>query len=135
MQTTILIIEDNALNLKLIAAVLARYGHHPLTAADAETGIEMARRQSPDLILMDIQLPGMDGITATQQLKGDPRTAGIPIVALSAHAMTDHEEKAAAAGCCGYITKPFSTRSLIDDLQPFLKTYSDQTRDGASNPD
>lgn len=117
---TILAVEDNPLNLKLIAAVLQRFGYRVLTAADAETGIRVAQTQMPDLILMDIQLPGMDGLSAVRHLKGDPDTAQIPIVALSAHAMHDHEEQAANAGCCGYITKPFSTRSLMEDIRRFL---------------
>ncbi len=119
---TIVVIEDNDLNLKLIVATLVKSGFRVLQSKDAEGGIELIREYLPDLVLMDIQLPGMDGLTATQHLKSDPLTMKIPVVALSAHAMSVHEKKAAAVGCCGYITKPFSTRSLIDDLQPFLKS-------------
>ena len=102
----ILIIEDNPANMKLACLLLNNAGHVPLCAADAETGMTMARAEQPDLILMDIQLPGIDGLTATALLKQAPATAAIPVIALTAMAMKDDQEKAEAAGCDAYIAKP-----------------------------
>ena len=86
----------------------------------AEEGVLLATSELPDLILMDVALPGMDGLSATQHLKGDPRTQGIPIVALTAHAMSGDEGRALAAGCAGYITKPIDTRSFPTTVTRFL---------------
>lgn len=127
---TIVVIEDNALNLKLIVATLTRGGYRLFTSTDAETGLNLVREHLPDLVLMDIQLPGMDGFTATQRLKSDEVTKDIPVVALSAHAMPSHGEKAAAFGCAGYITKPFSTRSLLSDIEGYLQ--DDTCRESAT---
>jgi two-component system, cell cycle response regulator DivK len=119
-QKTIVVVEDNDLNSKLIAAVLSKAGYNVVTCGDAESGLQLVRAHCPDLILMDIQLPGMDGLSAARQLKADPHTQNIPIIALSAHAMGDHQEMAVSAGCCGYITKPFSTRTLSKDIERYL---------------
>ena len=108
----ILIIEDNPMNMELAVDLLEAAGHEVLTAMEAETGIELARSEQPELILMDVSLPGMDGLAATQKLKADPGTRNIPIVALTAHAMKGDEEKALAAGCQGYLTKPIDTRTF-----------------------
>ena len=102
----ILIIEDNPANMKLACLLLNNAGHVPLCATDAETGMTMARDEQPDLILMDIQLPGIDGLTATALLKQASATAAIPVIALTAMAMKDDQEKAEAAGCDAYIAKP-----------------------------
>jgi two-component system cell cycle response regulator DivK len=102
----ILIIEDNPANMKLACLLLNNAGHVPLCATDAETGMTMARDEQPDLILMDIQLPGIDGLTATSLLKQASVTAAIPIIALTAMAMKDDQEKAEAAGCDAYVAKP-----------------------------
>jgi len=102
----ILIIEDNPANMKLACLLLNNAGHMPLCASDAETGMTMARDEQPDLILMDIQLPGIDGLTATSLLKQAPATAAIPVIALTAMAMKDDQEKAEAAGCDAYVAKP-----------------------------
>lgn len=117
---TILVVEDNELNMKLVRGLLGLGAYRMLEAADAEAALEMAGRELPDLILMDIQLPGMDGLTATRRLKTDDRLRHIPVVALTSYAMAGDENKAAAAGCDGYLTKPIDTRSFIGKVEAFL---------------
>lgn len=115
----ILIVEDNLANLKLVTMLLRRVDHTVLGAVDAESGMALALAERPDLILMDIQLPGMDGLTATRRLKENPATTAIPIIALTALAMKDDEAKAIAAGCDAYIAKPLRYQELylaIDTL-------------------
>jgi two-component system cell cycle response regulator DivK len=117
----ILIIEDNPANMKLAVLLLHNVGHEALRAVDAETGMAMARTNQPDLILMDVQLPGMDGLTATAILKQETATAHIPIIALTAMAMKDDEAKSQKAGCDAYIAKPLRHGELykaIDALLP-----------------
>ncbi len=126
----VLIVEDAPLNLELTTDLLKRAGYTVLSAITAEKGINLARLQQPDLILMDIGLPGMDGIEATRQLKGHPITARIPVVALTAHALPSDEEKARAAGCVGYLTKPLDTRTLANYIAGFLPGRQ-QERHGA----
>ncbi len=109
----ILIIEDNVQNMKLAAFLLASAGHIVLQSDRALDGIALARQQQPDLILMDIQLPDMDGLAATQQLKADPATHSIKIYALTAFAMPGDEEKIRLAGCDGYIAKPIRYREFL----------------------
>ena len=103
---TILVVEDNPTNMKLATTLLEAAGHSVLTATDAEAGLTLARAEMPDLILMDIQLPGMDGLEATVQLKSDEATRAIPVIALTALAMKGDEERIRAVGCDGYIAKP-----------------------------
>lgn len=110
---TILVVEDNAINMKLAVTLLQTAGHTVLTALDAETGLTMARSAQPDLILMDIQLPGMDGLQATTQLKSDDATRAIPVIALTALAMKGDEERIRAAGCDGYIAKPMRYEQFL----------------------
>lgn len=117
---TILIIEDNAANMKLAVMLLRHAGHTPLCAMDAETGLTMARADRPDLILMDIQLPGMDGLTATALLKQAPATASIPVIALTAMAMSADRAKSLQAGCDGYIAKPLRYQDLYDAINALL---------------
>jgi two-component system cell cycle response regulator DivK len=117
----ILIIEDNAANMKLACLLLHNAGHTALCALDAESGLAQARNDPPDLILMDIQLPGMDGLAATALLKKDPLTAAIPVVALTAMAMKDDEEKTRAAGCDAYIAKPLRYRELYTAIEALLR--------------
>ncbi len=117
----ILVVEDNALNMKLIKSLLQLGQFDVLEASDAESGIELARKQKPDLILMDIQLPGMDGLHATQIISKDPALQKTPVVALTSYAMHGDEQKARSAGCVGYITKPINTRSFLDTLKDYLK--------------
>jgi two-component system cell cycle response regulator DivK len=115
----VLIVEDNPTNLTLATFLLKSAGHTVLCATDAEAGLTMARAERPNLILMDIQLPGMDGLEATAQLKGDEVTRYIPVIALTALAMKGDEERIRAAGCDGYIAKPMR-------YQEFLATVAAQ---------
>src|SRR5450631_2882776 len=116
----ILIIEDNPANMKLASLLLLRVGHTVLCAVDAETGLTLARADQPDLILMDIQLPGMDGLAATALLKQDSATAAIPVIALTAMAMKEDEEKTKAAGCDAYISKPLRYQELYAAIDTLL---------------
>lgn len=116
----ILIVEDNPTNLKLASLLLHRVGHEVLTAIDAEDGMELALTEHPDLILMDIQLPGMDGLTATRKLKQNPASAAIPIIALTALAMKDDQAKALNAGCDAYIAKPLRYQELYAAIDTLL---------------
>ena len=109
----ILIIEDNPDNMMLAVLLLESAGYTVLSAIDAEAGLTLARAQIPDLILMDIQLPGMDGLEATALLKQDPATRAIPVVALTALAMKGDEARIRAAGCDGYIAKPMGRESFL----------------------
>ena len=118
-EKVVLVVEDNALNMKLIRSLLQMGKYRVLEAGDAETGLAVARKSRPDLILMDIQLPGMDGLAATRILKGDPGLREIPVLALTAHAMAGDERKALECGCSGYITKPVDTRNFLKTLEPF----------------
>jgi CheY-like chemotaxis protein len=111
-EITILVVDDNPTNLKLVADVLAFDGYRILKAGDAEEAQELIKTSALDLILMDIALPGMDGLTLTRQIKANEKTRGIVVVALTAFAMKGDDEKARAAGCDGYITKPIDTRKL-----------------------
>jgi len=117
----ILIVDDNAVNLKLVKVILLKEGHQVATAGDAEEALKVIASDRPRLILMDIQLPGMDGLTLTKKLKEDPSTKGIVVVALTAYAMKGDEEKAKAAGCDGYLTKPIDTLALPGLVAGFLK--------------
>jgi two-component system cell cycle response regulator DivK len=113
----VLVVEDNATNLRLATFLLESAGHTVLCAADAEAGLTLARSEQPNLILMDIQLPGMDGLEATAQLKGDDATRAIPVVALTALAMKGDEERIRAAGCDGYIAKPMRYREFLETVE------------------
>ena len=116
----ILIVDDNPSNTKLLAFLLGSKGYEVRTAANADEALATLAEWKPRLILMDIQLPGMDGLTLTRQLKADPATADIPIIAATAYAMKGDEERARAAGCDGYFTKPIDTRRLPLDIARFL---------------
>lgn len=116
----VLIIEDHPANMKLATFLLKNAGHEVLAAVDAETGLTMARSEQPDLILMDIQLPGMDGLAATSILKKDPGTAAIPIIALTAMAMKEDRAKTFDAGCDAYITKPLRYKDLYEAIVRLL---------------
>ena len=110
---TILVVEDNPDNMTLAVFLLGTVGHTVLTATDAESGLTLAREAAPDLILMDIQLPGMDGLEAITLLKADESTRQIPVIALTALAMKGDEERIRAAGCDGYIAKPMRYKELL----------------------
>ncbi len=116
----ILIIEDNPANMKLAVLLVRNAGHTALCAVDAETGLTMARADHPDLILMDIQLPGMDGLAATRLLKKDSATAAIPIIALTSMAMKDDQAKTKVAGCDAYIAKPLRYQELYAAIDALL---------------
>jgi len=120
-QSTILVVDDNATNLKLVSDLLEFEGYHILKAIDAEQARDVIRRSPPALILMDIALPGMDGLTLTRMLKADEKTRHIVIVALTAFAMKGDDQKALAAGCDGYITKPIDTRVIGSQVAEFLQ--------------
>ena len=116
----ILIIEDNPTNMKLAVLLVRNAGHTALCAVDAETGLTLARADQPHLILMDIQLPGMDGLAATRLLKKDSATAAIPIIALTSMAMKDDHEKTKVAGCDAYIAKPLRYQELYAAIDVLL---------------
>ncbi|WP_242167756.1 MULTISPECIES: response regulator [unclassified Pseudomonas] len=119
----ILIVEDNEANMRLARLLLLNAGHTVLWAADAETGLTLAREKQPALILMDIQLPGMDGLAATSLLKQDPNTAHIPVIALTAMAMKEDREKTRLAGCDAYIIKPLRYKELYQVIDTLLQPH------------
>ncbi len=118
----ILIVEDNPMNLELATDLLEAAGYVVIQAGSSEEGIELARAEFPDLILMDVGLPGMNGLEATGVLKQDPATKDIPVIAITAHAMKGDEEKALAAGCAGYLTKPIDTRAFPKMVTRFIES-------------
>jgi CheY-like chemotaxis protein len=126
MTIQILVVDDNPTNLKLASDVLEMAGYSTIKAADAEDAQKILQQTTPDLILMDIGLPGMDGLTLTRKLKADERLQHVPVVALTAFAMKGDEQKALDAGCVGYITKPIDTRTLAQRVSDFLNAR--QTR-------
>jgi len=116
----ILVIEDNVLNMKLVVTLLKLSKYHILEATDAEDGLKLAQEHRPNLILMDIHLPGMNGLQATQIIKGDSKLKGVPVVALTSYVMEGDEEKIIEAGCDGYIPKPIDTRNFIETITTYL---------------
>jgi CheY-like chemotaxis protein len=121
----ILVIEDTAENMRLFRAVLKLEGVEVLEACDAPTGIELATRETPDLILMDIQMPEMDGLTATRLLRAEPKTARIPIVAVTASVTEKDRNKTIEAGCDGHIPKPIDPSIFGQQLAAFLEQKND----------
>ncbi|MFA5802280.1 MAG: response regulator [Thermoleophilia bacterium] len=126
MAEKILVVEDNEMNLELVSDVLVAHGYIVMQASAGREAIQIARDQQPDLILMDIQLPEMDGLEVTRQLKESTETKSIKVVALTAHAMRGDEEKAREAGCSGYIAKPINTREFASVVAGFLQDKTDQ---------
>jgi two-component system cell cycle response regulator DivK len=116
----VLIVEDNPANMTLATFLVQSAGHTVISATDAEAGLSLARTAHPDLILMDIQLPGMDGLEATAELKRGDATRAIPVIALTALAMKGDEERIRAAGCDGYIAKPLAYRDFFAILSAHL---------------
>ena len=116
----ILYVEDNDDNVFVIRGRLTRLGFEMVVAADGEQGVAMAETEAPDLILMDLRLPGIDGLEATRRLKAATETKAIPVIALSAHAMAGDREKALAAGCDAYVTKPVDFAKLLERIQTIL---------------
>jgi CheY-like chemotaxis protein len=125
----IMVVDDNPVNLKLVCALLRRNGYEVCTAGDAEETLAVLRKVHPHLILMDVQLPDIDGLTLTRHLKADSTTQDIVIVALTAFAMKGDEQKARAAGCDGYIPKPIETRTFIKTMSSFLEAPQEKTEE------
>jgi two-component system, cell cycle response regulator DivK len=123
----VVVVEDNAANMKLATFLLESAGHEVLPASDAESGVALARAEQPNLILMDIQLPGMDGLRATELLKRDDSTRAIPVIALTALAMKGDEERIRAAGCDGYIAKPLAYKEFLSTIAEFLALQSQRS--------
>jgi CheY-like chemotaxis protein len=120
----ILIVEDNEKNLKLVRDVLRHSGYQTIEAGTGEDGIRLAKERGPALVLMDIQLPGIDGITALGQLRADPATRAIPVIAVTASAMTQDRKKIMAAGFDGYQTKPIRVREFMDVVRETLDRHA-----------
>ncbi len=119
--TKILLVEDNEMNRDMLSRRLQRKGYEVIIALDGEAGVAMAAKEQPDLILMDMSLPVLDGWEATRRIKGLPKTALIPVVALTAHAMEGDREKAIEAGCDDYDAKPIDFERLLGKMQVLLK--------------
>lgn len=112
----ILIVEDNPTNARLAADMLRSAGYQSEIATDGRQGLLLAHHIKPDLILTDLQMPGMDGLILTRELKASPATCHIPVVAVTAHAMQDHREEALRAGCCAFIAKPFRLKPFLEEV-------------------
>ena len=116
----ILLVEDDEMNRDMLSRRLMKREYDVVIATDGEQGVSMARTEDPDIVLMDMSLPVMDGWTATRTLKEDPATAGIPVIALTAHAMSGDEDKARAAGCDDFDTKPVELKRLLGKIEALL---------------
>jgi CheY-like chemotaxis protein len=130
----VLVVEDNLANQQLVSAVLERDGFTVEVAETALVALRCVQDHRPDLILMDIQLAGEDGLALTRRLKALPFSASIPVVALSAHAMAAHKEEALDAGCAGYITKPIETRTFAAQVKRFLNASTKVQVESANHP-
>ena len=119
-QKTILYVEDNEFNRKIVRQLLARTTYRLTEATDGEEGVASALATPPDLVLMDIQLPKMSGLDATRQLRGDPRTAAVPIIVVTSFALSGDEQKATAAGATAYLAKPYSPRELLAKIREIV---------------
>ncbi len=117
---TILIIDDNRLNLKLFRTILTSAGYMVMEAENAEDGLLLIKGRQPDLVLMDIQLPGMDGLAATRAIRSDPEIKDIPVIAVTSYAMQDDEKKAKEAGCNDYISKPIDQKSFLKTINQYI---------------
>ena len=124
---TVLVVEDNAMNMELISDILEAQGYRVVQVMNGTDALKRVPAEGPDLVLMDVQLPGLDGLTVTGILKDDPKTREIPIIALTAHTMRGDEERAREAGCDGYISKPIDTRQLPITIRAFLDRKSQGT--------
>ena len=116
----ILVVEDNAMNMELVVDLLNLQGYKVFSAKTGQEALDISSREELDLILMDVQLPGMDGLAVTAKLKEDPKTRHIPVVALTAHAMKGDEERILRHGCSGYISKPINTREFPKAVEKLL---------------
>ena len=128
----VLVVEDNSASLDLMVYLLKAFGHTPLSASDGLEGIEVARREVPDLILCDIQLPGADGVEVCRQLKQNLDLQNIPLVAITAYAMVGDREKMLSAGFDGYLSKPINPQTFIADMAPYLRTTKVEPRVSAT---
>ncbi|MBP1779138.1 MAG: hypothetical protein H6Q86_5149 [candidate division NC10 bacterium] len=117
----VLVVDDNAVNRRLLQVLLRSRGYEVCEAASAPEALAVLRETPPDLILMDLRLPGMDGLTATRTLKADPTTSEIPVVAVTSYAMKGDAEKARTAGCCAYVTKPIDKTLFLETVASVLK--------------
>jgi len=120
MSKRILVVEDTEDNRRILRDLLTRAGYELIEAADGESGVAMATSERPDLILMDIQLPVVDGYEATRRIRANPATKDIPIIAVTSYALSGDESKALEAGCNSYVAKPFSPRKILAMVQEFL---------------
>jgi len=116
----ILVVEDNEKNMYLISFILKKNGYEVIEALSGEEGIELAIKEKPDLVIMDIQLPGIDGLEATKRIRESEADGKLPIIALTSYAMTGDREKAFKAGCTGYIEKPINTETIIEKIEKYL---------------
>ncbi len=121
MSKRVLVVEDQEDNRRIMRDLLTSAGYEMLEAVSGEEGVAVAESQVPDLILMDIQLPGLDGYEATRRIKGNPALRHIPIIAVTSYALSGDDAKAMEAGCDGYVTKPFSPRALLAKIREYLK--------------
>jgi len=121
-RAVILVVEDNPANQLLIQFTLESSGYQVELAGSAQEALASIELRRPDLILMDIQLPGLDGLSLTRQLKADPKVEAIPVVALTARAMAGDRDLSLAAGCSGYISKPIDTQTIVDEVDYFLRS-------------
>ncbi len=117
----ILIVEDNEKNMYLISYILKTKGHEIIQAVTGEKGVELAAKEKPDLIIMDIQLPGIDGLETTRRIRASENNGKIPIIAITSYAMTGDREKAIEAGCTGYIEKPIDPETVLGEIEKHLK--------------
>lgn len=120
MPPTILVVEDNDMNMQLVEYLLEEAGYEILKATSGEEALEVASKSSPSLVLMDIHLPGMDGLSVAREMKQNERTQGVPILALTAHAMRGDKDRFLEAGCDGYISKPIDVKTFIPSIEEYL---------------
>lgn len=119
-EKTVLLVEDNEDNLTVYRTILEHVGYRVIEARDGEQGVERARSGHPDMILMDVSIPKIDGWEATRRIKGDEATREIPVVALTAHALEEDRERARAAGCNGYLAKPVEPRRVLEEVRRLI---------------
>ena len=122
MKAKILVVEDNEQNIYLVTFILEKHGYQVIQAREGETGIALARQYKPDLILLDIQLPGLDGYAIARELRRNGELAEIPIVAVTSYAMVGDRQRILAAGCTGYIEKPINPKTFIGEVEQYLQT-------------
>jgi CheY-like chemotaxis protein len=119
-QKTVLLVEDNEDNRIVYATMLEHYGYRVVETANGEDAVRIAQEELPDLILMDISIPGIDGWTATERIREQPETRRIPVVAVTAHALPEHRARAESLACEGYLTKPCEPRRLLEEVQRLI---------------